>query len=95
MLAENTMQAGNSRDERLGYLFNRALTRQPNPRERRVLLDVLASESSRFEQDETAARDFLSTGLQPASSDLSATELAAWTAVARVVMNMHEFITRN
>ena len=36
----------------------------------------------------------LSVGLWEAPKDIDATELAAWTSVARAVLNLHEVITR-
>ena len=39
-------------------------------------------------------RRLLTTGVAPAPDGLDAAELAAWTNVARVLLNLHETITR-
>jgi hypothetical protein len=36
----------------------------------------------------------LKTGAAPVAKDLDKSELAAWTHVARVLLNLHETITR-
>ena len=40
-------------------------------------------------------RKFLRIGERPAAKDVPAAELAAWTSVARAILNLHETITRN
>jgi len=35
------------------------------------------------------------TGIAPVPGDIPPVELAAWTSVARAVLNLHETITRN
>jgi hypothetical protein len=37
----------------------------------------------------------LKIGLTPAPQNLNPTELAAWTSLARVILNLHETITRS
>ena len=46
-------------------------------------------------KDVTAAEALLKVGLTPAPAVLEPTELAAWTSVARVLLNLHETITRS
>jgi hypothetical protein len=50
-----------------------------------------------YRADPAAASALLATGDSPLPAGLSAesrAELAAWTHVARVLINLHEFITR-
>ena len=42
-----------------------------------------------------ASRALISTGLAPAPEGIDAAELAAWTHVARVLLNLHEMVTRS
>src|SRR5437899_1422649 len=42
-----------------------------------------------------AAWQLINTGEWPVAKDLPAPELAAWTAVARAILNLNETITRN
>jgi hypothetical protein len=48
-----------------------------------------------YAANEAEARKLLSIGDTTAPKELPLAELAAWTATARVVLNLHEFITRN
>ena len=41
-----------------------------------------------------AAKAVISSGFAPVETELDAAELAAWTGVARVILNLHETITR-
>jgi hypothetical protein len=41
-----------------------------------------------------AAADLLAVGIAPRDKTLNETELAAWTAAARAVLNLHEAIAR-
>ena len=42
-----------------------------------------------------AAQALITTGQSPAPVDLKPVDLAAWTMVARAVLNLNETITRN
>ena len=48
-----------------------------------------------YRGDAKAAEELLKTGLAPVPTDVSTAELAAWTHVARVLLNLHETITRS
>ena len=50
---------------------------------------------SQYRADPAAAEALLKTGERPAPADLDRAELAAWTSVARVLLNLHETIARN
>jgi len=94
-LAERTIAGGGrSPDQRIGWLIHRVLQRQPQAGESRILADVYHSARERFEADPAAAEKLLGVGLQPRAKQLGAVELAAWTTVSRVVLNLHETITR-
>ena len=47
-----------------------------------------------YTEDEEAAAELLKTGLKESESTADQAQLAAWTSIARVVFNLHEFITR-
>ena len=57
----------------------------------RALLDKHLAE---YRRDPAAAEALLKVGLSPAPKDADAAELAAWTQVGRVILNLHETITR-
>jgi hypothetical protein len=48
-----------------------------------------------FQRDPAAAARYLKVGATPAPAALDPAELAAWTDVARTLLNLHETITRS
>ena len=50
---------------------------------------------AQYQDDAAAADALLKVGAKPADGKLNKAELAAWTSIARVVLNLHETITRN
>lgn len=83
--------AANSED--VTDLFRKALTRLPTPDELVVLEELAESERKRLRDDSEAANGLLSVGLKKIETE-DEIELAARTAVARVVLNLKETITR-
>ncbi|HXG11922.1 MAG TPA: PSD1 and planctomycete cytochrome C domain-containing protein [Gemmataceae bacterium] len=82
---------GNLDEERLRYAFRLCLARSPSASELDRLGRLLARQRAEFETDPEAARELVPDGMAP-SADVK--QLAAWTAVARVLLNLDEFITR-
>jgi hypothetical protein len=85
---------GTTTDERLTWAYERALSRAPRPDELRVLAELLGKHASEYAQDKSAAQKLVATGAHPAPVDLDVAELAGWTSAARVILNLHETITR-
>lgn len=96
VLAERILREGGaSPGERIGWAFRRVLSRGPRPDEEEVLTSVLHKHLGEFAADAEAARKLVRTGEWPLPKDQNVAELAAWTSVARVLLNLHETITRN
>ncbi len=87
-------QAKASPEKRLDWAFRQVLQRTPEPAEAKVLLDLLQKQRIACEADPKAADELLKTGLAPVPAGLHRPELAAWTHLARVLLNLHETITR-
>ena len=83
------------RPGRLSFVFQQALLREPRPAEIKVLDGLMDKYTADFRKDPDAARAFVSIGERSTPEDLDPVELAIWTGVCRVVINTHEFITRN
>jgi hypothetical protein len=88
-------EGGATMPERLNWAYRQAVSRNIKPEEVRLLSALHARHRAEFAQEPQAARRLLSTGERPAAADLDSVELAAWTSVARVILNLHETITRN
>ncbi|MCC7375530.1 MAG: PSD1 domain-containing protein [Verrucomicrobiales bacterium] len=95
-LAERVLREGGSTDQgRLRFLFREVLARAPRADEEETLSALKASHAKLYEADPSAAGAFLAVGERPVPKSFSRPELAAWTSVARVLLNLHEVITRS
>ena len=86
---------GATTSDRLGFAFRRAVSRPAAPDELAVLEQLLNSHLAEYDANPAAAAELLSVGAKPVPEDLAKPELAAWTSVARTILNLHEVITRN
>lgn len=88
------LEGGGSEAEQLNWAFNEALGRNISKAEKATLIELLNSQKSYFKNNESDAAKLLSTGLKKNDSKIPAGQLAAWTQVARTIMNLHEFVVR-
>jgi hypothetical protein len=93
-LAERLIREAGTLDDRLTLAFRLVLARRPTAREMEVLRQVHRDALARFRADAKAATEFLSVGESPRDPKLDPAELAAWSAVAGVVLNLDEAVTR-
>jgi hypothetical protein len=94
-LAERTLRKGGKSDrDRLDFAFKLATARTPDPQERAVLLNSLTEFRSTYRQDQQSGSKLLAVGETKADSRLAPRELAAWTAVASMILNLDETITK-
>jgi hypothetical protein len=80
--------------DRLKHAFRLALSRTPTAAEIEVLMTVLNQQRGAFYKDAKAAEKLLSVGESKRNEKLNATELAAWTTVASVILNLDETMTK-
>ena len=59
-----------------------------------MLTKVFEQELAAYKQNPAAALKLQSVGESARNESLDPAELAAWTSVARVILNLHETITR-
>lgn len=86
---------GSAPRDRLNFAFRRAVSRDMKPAEAEVLERLLQTHLDEYKLDANAANELLTVGAKPTPTDLDTSELAAWTSVARTILNLHETITRN
>jgi len=95
-LGYRMLRDGGSNDaDRLKLGFRIVTSRWPTPAEAEVLAENLAAQRANFVSDQDAAGKVISVGDSPAPEDVSAQELAAYTMVANVLLNLDEFLTKN
>jgi len=83
-----------SEQARLDEAFKQALARSPRNNERQSLLEFLAVQEDHYKQDPEETKKLMHVGLVPPPPETQETEVAAWTQVCRVILNLHETITR-
>jgi hypothetical protein len=88
-------EAGTAPADRFDRAFHLALGRGPRLEETAILERLLLRHHRQYRDDPSAARDVLAVGEAPAPPELDPAELAAWTSVTRVILNLHETMTRN
>jgi hypothetical protein len=95
-LAVRTLQTDSAAvPDRIRFLWQQALQRDPTDGELQTVQALLEHQLASYETGEVDPRKLLAVGQAPVPESLSPAELAAWTHVARVVLNLHESITRN
>lgn len=87
-------EGGSSTPDRLKWAWRQALLREPRADEIERIAPLVEKHLKQYEADPQSAQALLKVGLQPAPA-LKPAELAAWTSLARVLLNLHETITRN
>jgi hypothetical protein len=80
--------------ERLDWAMMGALSRKATDAEAKLILGLLAQNRKVFTATPASADQLLAVGLSPRDKSLDAIEHAAWTEVCRVILNLHETITR-
>jgi len=93
-LAELAMRSDGDDDARLAFLWKRTLSRVPDTEELDVVKGLLDRERAVYRDDPKAVGALLAVGIAPRDEALDPGELAAWTATARAVLNLHEAIAR-
>ena len=87
-------EGGESDEQRLEYGFLLATARPPSGREAAILLSGLNRYRDRYKTKPEDAESYLAIGEHPRDGSLAATELAAYTAVGSMLLNLDETITR-
>ena len=95
VLAARIMEDGGASDrDRITWAWRTTLARRPSDPEIGAVLGLLEGSRRAFEADPSGAEALLRTGLAPNPEGVDHAELAAWTAVGRALLNLHETITR-
>ncbi len=94
-LAQRAIASGGPKvNDRISLAFERALSRAAQPGELAILVDALARYRKRFEADPAAAKKLISVGDSKPDLKTNVAELAAYTAVANIILNLDEFVTK-
>ena len=95
-LAERLMRdaGGPTPEDRIALAFRLPLARKPTPEEVAVLKKVYDEQLAHYRANGDAAAKLLSVGESPRDERFDPAELAAWTTVASVILNLDEAVTK-
>jgi hypothetical protein len=74
--------------------YERALGREVKPQENASLLTFLRTVRDSYKQRPDDAAKLIAIGNAPVAAAADPVELASWTTICRVILNLHETITR-
>jgi hypothetical protein len=95
-LATKIVDCGSSDDIGCAHwAWRQVLGREAAPEETALLVNLLTKHRAEYTADPKAAKALVSVGISPRPEGANVSELAAWTSVSRVLLNLNETITRN
>ncbi len=95
VFAERIYRSSKTTPERIHRAFRLALQRDAGADEVAILTKLYEQHRTHYEANVKDAQAILGVGYASAAKDITPAELAAWTSVARAILNLHETITRN
>ncbi|MFT5127850.1 MAG: hypothetical protein ACI8W8_001457 [Rhodothermales bacterium] len=90
ILAEHVMREADSADSRLALAFRLATSRSPAAAESAILADEFRDRLAEFAANAKSANAYLKVGDRPIPKDFPAPELAAYSALASLIINLDE-----
>ena len=94
-LAERAIhEGGTTADGRLRLAFRLATGRAPDGQDLGILRQTLEQMQRAYAADEKSARAFLSAGASALDGSIAVSELAAYTAITTIILNLDETITK-
>ena len=89
------LEGGDSDQSRLAWAFRQVSGRTATSAEVSVIIKLLQQHRLSFGENPESAAALLAVGYFQHSPELAISELAAWTSVARALLNLHETVTRS
>ncbi len=93
-LAQRVMAVGARPDDRLALAFRLATSRRPRPQELQILIAAWQAHRERFTRTPEAAEKLTTIGELKRPDNLELPDLAAYTTVAMMILNLDEAITK-
>ena len=93
--AMRMMQFEGNPNNRIARAWKEAVNRNPLPDEIDILVQLLNSQQKRYLDAEAEARELVLVGESAIPDGVDVRELAAWTQVARAMLNAYETISRD
>jgi hypothetical protein len=93
-LAERLLTGAHSNKKRVELAFQLAMARPATKRELDLVLRIAQQQIAVYRRDHEAAAQLLGVGESARNPKLDPAELAAWTVVANVILNLDETISK-
>jgi cytochrome c553 len=87
-------EGGDSPEDRVTYAFRLATSRKPDAREMAELLTAYREHLAAFQRDPEAAKKLIGVGESKPDPRLDPRELAAWTMIANLILNLDEVLNK-
>ncbi|MEC9092228.1 MAG: DUF1549 and DUF1553 domain-containing protein, partial [Planctomycetota bacterium] len=89
------LKGGKSAHEKSVYAFRSVVSRFPDEQESTALSRLFRESLAEFKANPAAAEDLLKIGESSKMDELDPSELASWTMVAHLILNLSETVTKN
>ena len=95
VFAERTLkEGGETPEERIAFMFEIATAREPKPSEAALLVETLQAHAEEFKADPEAAKALIVVGESKPDANLDAVEVATWTMIANLILNLDEVLNK-
>jgi hypothetical protein len=95
-LAQLAMKSGAKTPQEIAtYIFRRAALRSPTPEDMEDLLDTYRESLAEYRADPKAAKETTMVGGSKPDPSLDVVELASWSMVGNLILNLDEIINKN
>ncbi len=95
VFAERTIKfGGNTPEERIAYMFELATAREPKPTEAALILDTMQVHAEELKANPEAAKELIAVGESKPDEKLDAVEVATWTMIANLILNLDEVLNK-
>ena len=93
--AQRAMVESDEHEARIDSLFLHALQRKPTVKERKIVNLVYRNHKQRYSSKPESADAFCEIGESEVAEGMDKVEVASYAAVARILLNLHELVTRS
>ena len=87
-------EGGNGNEERIRFIYRTALGRLPSESEKSSILNLYNEHLKDFSNSKDTVSEILSSGESPVDESLNASELASWTMITHLILNLSETVTK-
>jgi hypothetical protein len=94
-LGARMLKESSDPNRRLDFGFRVVTARKPTSFEKNVLKETLKKNLAKYETNTEAAKQLIAVGESPLDKELNPSELAAYTMVANLLLNLDETVNKN